>query len=259
MLLPKSEIQDAAEAALQSAWSALVDLAAGGEARPAPADCPLWSLYEPIAAGHGAPAYVVAQLGQSLDGRIATASGKSRTINGPRAIRHLHRLRALVDAVVVGVDTVIADDPRLSVREVEGPSPARVVIDPNFRLPLSARMIGDGAGPVYAVQCVAGNRGPGVEPILTARTVAGIAPGDIVAALAARGFKRILIEGGAKTVSAFLAAGVVHRLHLSIAPIVIGSGPVGVNLPPIDELEDALRPKSMIYQLGGDVIFDCAF
>ena len=81
----------------------------------------------------------------------------------------------------------------------------------------------------------------------------------IVAALAQRGYKRILIEGGAATVSAFLAAGALHRLHLSIAPMVIGSGPIGVNLPPIDELEAALRPVTVTHHLGEDVLFDCQF
>jgi riboflavin biosynthesis pyrimidine reductase len=160
---------------------------------------------------------------------------------------------------VVGVGTVVADDPQLSVREVEGPCPARVVIDPNFRLPDCARMLGDGASPIYAIQSEDRARPAGIEPILVERTGDGIAPGAIVAALAARGFRRILIEGGARTVSAFLAARALHRLHLSIAPMVIGSGPMGVNLPPIDELDAALRPVTMTHQLGEDVVFDCAF
>ncbi len=259
MLLPTPENQDSAETALHSVWPSLVDLAAERRPQTAPTDCPLWTLYAPVAEGRAAPAFVIAQLGQSLDGRVATATGKSRYINGPQAIRHLHRLRALVDAVVVGVGTVITDDPQLSVREVQGPCPARVVIDPNFRLPESARMRCDSGGPIYTVQCEARDRGPGVEPIIVPRTGAVIAPGDIVAALAARGFKRILIEGGAATVSAFLAARAVHRLHLSIAPMVIGSGPVGINLPPIDELDCALRPTTVTHQLGGDVVFDCLF
>lgn len=261
MLLPPPENQD--YAALHHAWPSLVDLAARGPmpvARgDAPPDCPLWNLYAPVAEGRGEPAFVIGQLGQSLDGRVATATGKSRYINGPEAIRHLHRLRALVDAVVVGVGTVIADDPQLSVREVEGPCPARVVIDPNFRMPDCARMLGDGAGPIFAIQTEARARAEGVEPIVVPGAEGGIAPGAIVAALAARGFRRILIEGGAKTVSAFLAARALHRLHLSIAPMVIGSGPMGVNLPPIDELDAALRPTTLIHQLGEDVVFDCAF
>lgn len=257
MLLQSPENQD--YAALHQAWPSLVDLAARGAGGEAPPDCPLWGLYFPVAEGRGEPAFVIGQLGQSLDGRVATATGKSRYINGPEAIRHLHRLRALVDAVVVGVGTVIADDPQLSVREVEGPCPVRVVIDPNFRMPDCARMLGDGAGPIYAVQAEDRARPKGIEPILVERTEGGIAPGAIVHALAARGFRRILIEGGARTVSTFLAARALHRLHLSIAPMVIGSGPMGVNLPPIDELDAALRPRTLIHQLGEDVVFDCAF
>src|SRR5206468_4442700 len=81
----------------------------------------------------------VGQLGQSLDGRIATLSGDSCYINGPEGIAHLHRLRALVDAVVVGAGTVRADDPQLTVRSVSGPNPVRVVIDPRGTLPADAR------------------------------------------------------------------------------------------------------------------------
>ena len=78
---------------------------------------------------------VVAQLGQSLDGRIATATGASKYISGFEALKHLHRLRAEVDAVLIGVGTLIADDPALTVRHVEGEHPVRVVIDPNGRAP----------------------------------------------------------------------------------------------------------------------------
>ena len=161
MLLPSPENQDFI--ALDSAWPSLIDLAAGHACVEAPRDCRLWPLYASVAEGRGEPAFVIAQLGQSLDGRVATATGKSRYINGPEAIRHLHRLRALCDAVVVGVGTVIADDPQLTVREVQGPCPARVVIDPNFRLPDCARMLGDGAAPIYAVQSVDRARGDGAE------------------------------------------------------------------------------------------------
>jgi diaminohydroxyphosphoribosylaminopyrimidine deaminase/5-amino-6-(5-phosphoribosylamino)uracil reductase len=259
MLLITPENQDFA--ALDSAWPSLIDLAAGKSAC-APPDaqtCPLWPLYAPVAEGRGGEPFVIGQLGQSLDGRVATATGKSRYINGPEAIRHLHRLRALVDAVVVGVGTVIADDPQLSVREVEGPCPARVVIDPNFRMPDCSRMLCDDQAPIFAIQCEDRPRGAGVEPIVVERQAGAIAPEAIVAALHARGFRRILIEGGASTISAFLAAGALHRFHLSIAPIVIGSGPMGINLPPIDELDGALRPFTVTHQLGKDVVFDCDF
>lgn len=252
-------------AALNRAWPMLLGLARGesvGEA-PDPIDSPLWPLYAPVAAGRGSGpeprSFVIGQLGQSLDGRIATSTGKSRYIGCPEAIGHLHRIRALVDAVVVGVGTVIADDPQLNVREAEGPSPVRVVIDPNFRLPPSARMLGDGGRPIYAVQADDRPREHAVEPITVAPRSGQLHPADIVQALAARGFRRILVEGGAATGSAFLSAGVLDRFHLAIAPMMIGSGPIGINLHPIDELDDALRPQTTTYQLGRDVLFDCAF
>ena len=243
-----------------SLWPALLDLAAGRA--PQLDNCaaaPLWSLYAPIAQGQAKPAFVVAQLGQSLDGRVATATGKSRDISCPQGIAHLHRLRALVDAVVIGVGTVVSDDPQLNVRKVDGPSPARVVIDPNFRMPGDARLLTAPATPLFAVQATQGARPEGVTPLIVPARDGRMDPADIVKALAALGFGRILVEGGARTVSAFLAARAVDRLHLTISPILIGSGPVGVNLPAIDELDGALRPSATIHRIGEDVLFDCEF
>ena len=96
---------------------------------------PPWEeIFGPLRSGKTDPLVVVGQVGQSLDGRIATTTGRSCYINGAAGLAHLHRLRALVDAVVVGVRSAVADDPRLTVRHVAGPDPARVVIDPRGRL-----------------------------------------------------------------------------------------------------------------------------
>src|SRR3954469_23811598 len=84
---------------------------------------------------------VVGQIGQSIDGRIATVTGHSKYINGPAGLAHLHRLRALVDAVLVGIGTAVADDPQLTVRRIAGPNPARIVLDPRGRLSPSARVL----------------------------------------------------------------------------------------------------------------------
>src|SRR5699024_8284709 len=105
----------------------------------------------------GAPAGI-GQFGQSPDGRMPPPTGASKYINGTAGPRHRHRLRAGSDAVVIGVGTAVADDPRLTVRHVEGPSPARVVIDPNGRMPQGLGLLGDGAAPVIAVTR------PGVTP-----------------------------------------------------------------------------------------------
>ena len=98
-----------------------------------------WGRFRPARRGTVDDLVVVGQIGQSLDGRIATETGHSKYINGPAGLAHLHRLRALVDAVVIGVGTALADDPQLTVRRVAGPQPARIVIDPKGRLGAEAR------------------------------------------------------------------------------------------------------------------------
>ena len=241
----------------RAVWQRLIAAAAADEPATEGLQDPLWQLYAPIAQGRGRPAYVVAQLGQSLDGRIATAGGHSHYVNGPQAILHLHRLRALVDAVVVGIGTVVADDPRLTVREVQGRNPARVVIDPRGRLPATARLLVDDGSPVYVVQTADHPRPAGVTAITLAAQGGRFDPRAIVEALAREGLRRLLIEGGAVTVSSFLAAGLVDRLHLCVAPMLIGSGLTGINLPIIDRLENALRPKVTLHRLGEDCLFDC--
>ena len=246
---------------LSSLWPRL--LAQAGKAAKPPkltgAARQFWELYAPIAEGKAGTSFVLGQLGQSLDGRIATTTGHSHYINGPEAIDHLHRLRALVDAVVVGIGTVLADDPQLTVRRVSGPHPARVVIDPNARLPEAARLMADDGVPVFVVQSGKRLAPARATPIVLPAEEGRIQPTDVVAALAARGFRRLLIEGGAKTLSAFLATGALDRLHLCVAPMVIGAGPIGLDLPPIDRLDEALRPEVTIHRLGTDVLFDCRF
>lgn len=223
---------------------------------------PRWDdLFGPLKAATKDGLVVVGQLGQSLDGRVATESGHSHYINGAAGLAHLHRLRAVVDAVVVGVGTAVADDPQLTVRRVAGPNPARVVIDPRGRLPVAARALAADD----AARIVIGGEGarralpPGVE-VMTLPTENGrIAPAAILAALAGRGFRRILIEGGADTVSRFLAAGCLDRLHIVVAPIILGTGRAGLTLPLIDRVDEALRPSVKTHVLGDEVLFDCEF
>jgi diaminohydroxyphosphoribosylaminopyrimidine deaminase/5-amino-6-(5-phosphoribosylamino)uracil reductase len=213
-------------------------------------------LYRPLL---GNTAFVIGQLGQSLDGRIATPSGDSKYISGPEALRHLHQLRALVDAVVVGVQTVITDDPQLTVRHVPGRNPARVVIDPNGRMPHNARLLADNGAAILALQTADMARPPGVTGITLPGHSGEIAPCDIVSTLAGLGYRRLLIEGGACTLSKFLAAGALLRLHVTIAPFIIGSGLTGLSLPPIRLLDEAARPRATVYHLGADMLFDLAF
>ena len=215
---------------------------------------------DPIRNADPARPFVVAQLGQSLDGRIATLSGESQWINCGTALDHVHRLRAAVDAVVIGVGTAVADNPELNVRRVVGRNPARVVIDPNRRLPATARCLAgeDGAARLVIGACDGAATG-GVEAVRIAPVNGQMPPEAIVAALFQRGYRRLLIEGGATTVSAFIDAGVVDRLHVLVAPVILGSGTTGLTLAPIARLSEARRPETRVYMLpDGDVLFDCA-
>jgi riboflavin-specific deaminase-like protein len=221
---------------------------------------PPWGeLFGPLRTGMVDGLAVIGQIGQSLDGRIATASGHSRYINGPAGITHLHRLRSLVDAVVVGVGTALTDDPQLTVRRVAGPHPARIVLDPSGRLPATAKVFtADGVRRLLLT--AEGTRcAPPSDVEVVALPVSGgrIAPPIILAALAERGLRRILIEGGANTVSRFLTAGCLDRLHVTVAPIIFGSGRPGFILPPVERADQALRAPMRIYQLDDEVLFDC--
>src|SRR6476646_9206879 len=118
-------------------WAEFIDVF---RATDRPLQGPWAELFAPLRHGAVDDLVIVGQIGQSLDGRIATASGHSKYINGPAGLAHLHRLRALVDGIVIGVGTALADDPRLTVRRVSGPHPARVVIDPKGRLGREAKV-----------------------------------------------------------------------------------------------------------------------
>ncbi|PSC02666.1 deaminase [Alsobacter soli] len=202
-------------------------------------------------------AYVIAQLGQSLDGRIATVSGESRYINGPAALDHLHRIRAHVDAVLVGVGTVLADDPQLTVRRCPGPAPARVVLDPAGRAPADARCLADDGARRIVVRRAPAPAPAGVEEVVMPGEGA-MAPAAIVEALFRRGLRRILVEGGARTISSFIDADAVDRLHVLVAPLIIGAGRIGLELAPEPLLSRARRPATRVIPFpDGDVLFDC--
>jgi diaminohydroxyphosphoribosylaminopyrimidine deaminase / 5-amino-6-(5-phosphoribosylamino)uracil reductase len=237
-------------------WALVPELVRSG-ARQLPA--PWEELFGPLRAGMVDDLVVVGQLGQSLDGRVATETGHSQYINGPAGLAHLHRLRALVDAVVVGIGTALMDDPQLTVRRVSGPQPVRVVIDPGGRLPHSARLLANDG--VRRIVVTASGVRPalpqGIEIVELPKSAGQIPPSAILRALAEHGLRRILMEGGAATVSRFLTAGCLDRLHVVVAPVVLGSGRMGLTLPPIERADQAWRVPMQIHRLDDEVLFDC--
>ena len=215
-------------------------------------------LYGPLARRDIGP-NVVAQVGQSLDGRVATATGDARDVSGPDGLAHLHRMRALADAVVIGVRTALHDEPRLTVRLCEGANPTRVVIDPQGRLPANASLLADDGTPRIVIQAVDRELPEGVRTIRLQAQNGTIEPANIVEALRAEGLHSLLIEGGGNTIARFIETGILERVQLAIAPLLIGDGPQGLTLATsVERLADAIRPETRAFSLGSDVVFDCA-
>lgn len=243
-------------------WERLLSIRAGTGC----ACCGTWSageraalaLYGPLARRDLGP-MAVAQIGQSLDGRIATLTGDARNVSGPDGLLHLHRMRALVDGVVIGVRTALHDQPQLTVRLCSGDNPARIVIDPQGRLPDDAPMLRPCGARRIVVQAASRPRAPGIEVITLKQTAGLLDPQAILSALRDRGIATLLVEGGGITIARFLEAELLTRLQIAVSPVLIGAGPQGLTLEnPITRLADAIRPQTRSFALGPEVVFDCA-
>jgi len=212
----------------------------------------------------GSAPWVVGQLGQSLDGCIATRSGDANYINGQEVLTHLHRLRALSDAVLVGAATAAIDNPQLTTRRVAGEHPVRVLLDPGLRLPAGLRVFTDGQAPTL-LACDASVQAQAAQQVGAQRVLAvpglvepggGLRLRPLLDALAQRGLRVLFVEGGGVTVSRFVQQGCLDRLHLSIAPLVIGGGRPGLALPGGTPLRDCARPAGRVYRFGDDILWD---
>ena len=210
-------------------------------------------------------AWVIGQLGQSLDGCIATRGGDSNFVNGPEVLLHLHRLRALCDAVIVGAGTAAADNPQLTTRRVEGEHPVRVLIDPSLRLTPTLRALSDRQAPTLLV-CDATRAAEAAQRV-GAEQVLGVpglmknagSPADLrvlLPALQQRGLRVLFVEGGGITVSRFIAQGCMDRLHLSVSPVLIGGGRPGLSLPAGAAMRECPRPAARVFRMGADVLWD---
>jgi diaminohydroxyphosphoribosylaminopyrimidine deaminase / 5-amino-6-(5-phosphoribosylamino)uracil reductase len=228
--------------------------------RRAPADAGICPLYGPLLRPPIAPdgSFVLGRIAQSLDGCIAMASGASQWISGPADVVHTHRLRALFDAVVIGAGTVRADDPQLTTREVEGPSPVRIVLDTDRRLDARYRVFNDGPETLLccASDASSGARVGNAEVLRLPRAGKGLNIAAVLTRLAERGLGRILVEGGGITVSRFLAARALDRLHVTVAPMLIGSGIPAFTLPQAASLAEVPRFEWSVHCIGADVLLD---
>jgi diaminohydroxyphosphoribosylaminopyrimidine deaminase/5-amino-6-(5-phosphoribosylamino)uracil reductase len=208
------------------------------------------------------------KMAASLDGRVATRTGNTRWISGPEARALVHRWRAEMDAVAVGIGTAVADDPMLTARDVDVPvgrEALRVVLDPHARLPLDAALLGSlDQAPVLVIT---GSGAPAdrVDALRAAGAQVDQVPADHGAgflsgaldALGAREVQSVLVEGGPTVAGALLDADLVDVLAWVVAPLVIGGdgAPMAARGVGADQISDAARIRSArVERLGDDVL-----
>ncbi|HSV59095.1 MAG TPA: RibD family protein [Variovorax sp.] len=213
----------------------------------------------------GGAAWVIGQLGQSLNGCIATRGGDANYVNGAEVLTHLHRLRALSDAVIIGAATAAIDNPQLTTRRVPGAHPVRVLLDPALGLSPGLRVFSERQAPTLLV-CDAGRAAEAAQrvgadqvlgvPGLIGPDGGGMRLRPLLQALEQRGLRVLFVEGGGVTVSRFIGQGCMDRLHLSIAPVIIGEGRPGLMLAQSAAMRDCPRPVGRVFGMGADVLWD---
>ena len=191
--------------------------------------------------------YVTWKYAATLDGRSAAADGSSRWITGEAARADVHRLRAQSDAIVVGVGTVLADDPSLTARPDPGHQPLRVVLDSSGRTPATAKVLDD-AAPTLVVT-TGPSYGDDRTLVLGEHDLDGL-----LKALDQRGAVSILLEGGPTVAGAFLRAGLVDRVIGFVAPALLGAGPAALADAGVGTIDQAIRMRLVdVTRLGDDL------
>ncbi len=208
--------------------------------------------------------HVTVHFAQTLDGRIATRTGDSQWISGVETRRLAHELRASHAAVLVGIGTVLADDPRLTVRLVDGPSPLRVVVDSQLRIPLEARVLNDSAASTIVFTTA---RSPSERVDLIRRLGAEVIVEEsesgrlnlrlVLARLRELGVPSVLVEGGSRVITSVLRDRLADRVVICLAPMICGKGVDAVGDLGTDRLANVLTFKTFTFQpVGPDLVFD---
>ena len=209
---------------------------------------------------------VTLKFAQTLDGRIATATGDSKWISSDKFRRLAHQLRATNDAVMVGIDTVLADNPQLTVRLVKGRNPTRVILDSKLRIPLEAEVVGsqEVAPTIIATTARANEkklarlRQAGIEVLLIQEDESGeVDLRHLLSLLRERGISSVLVEGGAGVITSLLRHHLADKVILAIAPKIMGKGIEAIGELNIKEVSQALKLSfDKIYRVGEDLVIE---
>jgi len=209
--------------------------------------------------------YVILKSALTLDGKSATANGDSRWVTGDQARREVHRLRGRMDAIMVGVGTVLKDDPLLTCRLPGGKNPLRVVVDSTLRIPLHAALLGveSDAGTLVATCSASAERiaalaARGAEVLHCKDGGEGVDLADLFARLGERGVQSVLLEGGSHLAGAALRAGLVDRCMIFLAPKLIGGAGIGLFAGEgVALMGDAIRLEGMtVRRVGADLLIE---
>lgn len=208
---------------------------------------------------------ITVHFAQSLDGRIATRTGRSQWLSGSESLRLAHQLRASHDAVLVGVGTVIADDPLLTVRHIEGPSPARIVVDSSLRIPVESRVL-SGDGPQTTIVTTSRTSPERIAAVAATGAELMVVPADdtgradltiLVRELVSRELRSLLVEGGAAIITSFLRLRLARRIVISMCPKIVGAGIEAIQDLGVSDLSEALTFSHFTFtQVGQDNVFD---
>ena len=194
---------------------------------------------------------VIAQIGQSIDGRIALNNGNSHYINNPKSIIYLHCLRSISDAIIVGSNTIKKDDPLLTTRKIKGTNPKRIIIDGSLSLNNKYKIFNDGNENIIFTKS---NKNIRLNNSTIIRLKEKNFTKNFITQIKKLKYKNILVEGGSKTISELINNKYIDILQFMIAPILIGSGINSLNLKEISNLNKAIRPKHNFNELDNEII-----
>ena len=198
----------------------------------------------------------IGQIGQSLDGKIALNNGKSHYINEKESIIYLHCLRSISDGVLVGVNTIMKDNPFLTTREIKGDNPIRLIIDPSLKLTNRYNIFKDNNKNIIFTNSSKEKKLKNTSIVKFPKKNFTL---SIFKYLKKTSLKTILIEGGPTTLSHFIEHKLINYMQFIISPTIIGSGIDSLKLKPISDLKNAIRVKNTINKLGKEIIVTLDF